>query len=201
MAERDCQKLQGLDNQQPSSEQEKVQRLGSLKSVERARAAVQAKIQSHLLRNQEGFNSEPQGNVGKEITLNLQDALFSAKSMAVMFGDQNFGTDSITANGKILRTWNIFGLYDTAPTTLKHGTKDVTVPESAVYYTATGEKEQEFNKATSAFVTFEVEAKDVMTIKINPDTFSGTYYVTGDTYARSEDTGEDELTRNSSLAA
>ena len=100
--------------------------------------------------------------------------------MAVMFGDQNFGTDSITSTGKILRTWNIFGLYDTAPTTLKHGTKDVTVPESAVYYTATGEKEQQFNKATSAFVTFEVEAKDVMTIKINPDTFSGTYYVTGD---------------------
>lgn len=117
---------------------------------------------------------------GKEISLNLQDALFSAKSMAVMFGDQNFGTDSITATGKILRTWNIFGLYDTAPTTLKHGTKDITVPESAVYYTATGEKEQQFNKATSAFVTFEVEAKDVMTIKINPDTFSGTYYVTGD---------------------
>jgi hypothetical protein len=42
------------------------------------------------------------------------------------------------------------------------------------------------------FVTYEVEAKS-RTINISGDSFPGTYYITGDTYARSDVTGADQF--------
>ena len=44
-----------------------------------------------------------------------------------------------------------------------------------------------------AYVTGTITASDVAEITISAETFPGTYYCTGDTYARSEDTGEDEF--------
>ena len=75
---------------------------------------------------------------GREITLNLQDALFSAKSMAIMFGDADGA--SAPASGSVLRTWNLtkLGTLSAAPTQLDLGLgKKHTVSTSAVYYTAT----------------------------------------------------------------
>jgi hypothetical protein len=47
-------------------------------------------------------------------------------------------------------------------------------------------------KGQKAFVTYTVKAT-TKTIVISGDSFPGTYYVVGDTYARSEITGEDEF--------
>ena len=43
------------------------------------------------------------------------------------------------------------------------------------------------------FFTAEVPVKNMGVIEISANTFPGTYYVTGDTYARSEVTGLDEF--------
>ena len=47
--------------------------------------------------------------------------------------------------------------------------------------------------ADYAYVTFNITGKNVQQIEISAETFPGTYYVTGDTYARSEITGKDEF--------
>lgn len=127
---------------------------------------------------------------GKEITLNLEDALFSAKSMAVMFGDVDGAATQ--ESHSLPRTWDIRGLTS-APTELECGAgKKHTVSASAKYYTATGSSSTEWS-ADAVYVTDDLAVKDYTEIQINPDTFPGTYYVTGDTFARSETTGEDEF--------
>ena len=56
---------------------------------------------------------------GREITLNLQDALFSAKSMAIMYGCP---TDKLSSEaGKVYRTWMLDPNAEAAPTELELG--------------------------------------------------------------------------------
>lgn len=132
---------------------------------------------------------------GKEITLNIEDALFSMKSMAIMYG-------ALDKDGKP----NI----DTTVTTLKrtarkdqvkngkveiHNT-EVPVGENAKYYDEKGQEvaaESGNAPAEYAYVTFDITGKNVQQIEISAETFPGTYYVTGDTYARNEVTGKDEF--------
>lgn len=127
---------------------------------------------------------------GKEITVTLEDALFSAKSMALMFGDLD-GAQSATS-GKILKTWRV---YDgKKPESYSVNGQTIT-PTNLKYYTESGSSIEEAAATTAtniAFVTGEITVES-MTIDINAETFPGTYYITGDTYARSEDNGEDEF--------
>ena len=90
---------------------------------------------------------------GKDINVTLQDALFSAKSMAIMFGDGTVKTDTSTLKKTIAWT----------------ATTGATVP------------------------TFFMPITSAGTINIDANSFPGTYYVTGDTYARSAVTGNDEF--------
>lgn len=46
---------------------------------------------------------------------------------------------------------------------------------------------------TKYFLTYDLEIKEAGVIEIGASTFPGTYYVTGDTYARSAASGEDEF--------
>lgn len=140
---------------------------------------------------------------GREITLNLQDALFSAKSMAIMFGCP---TDNLEAGaGEVYRTWMLDPTATEAPTTLDLGLgKTHTLTGQAKYYKANGDfadktgDTQEpaptgaFAKG-AAYVTDKITTKETTTISINAETFPGTYYCVGDTYARSEVTGEDSF--------
>jgi len=101
---------------------------------------------------------------GKEITVTLEDALFSAKSLAIMFGDS-----TLSSATKITKTITFKG--KTVPTNIElPGGKVVAVPDGAKVYDAKGQE-----------------------IEISANSFPGTYYVTGDTYARSEVTGKDEF--------
>lgn len=121
---------------------------------------------------------------GKEITVNLEDALFSMKSLATMYGAE------VEGQTKIKKTISFTG--PTKPTKWKKpdgtevdilsGTvygddnKVVAVPESGVQY----------------LYTFELDVTGDE-INISPTKFAGTYAVIGDTYARSETTGKDEF--------
>lgn len=124
---------------------------------------------------------------GKEITVTLEDALFSVKSMAIMFGD---GTaDELTT---ITKTRTFTGT--SVPTKYElPGGKTVTITSSTIY-DATGSvvPSGSLKAGTTYFQTFDLNVTG-SSIEISAQTFPGTYYVTGDTYARSEITGKDEF--------
>jgi hypothetical protein len=167
---------------------------------------------------------------GKEINVSLEDALFSAKSMSIMFGDGEtpaeviknvvrtavmrvsgdadyFVADMYDENSKgSIRKKVWFGtkpagqegvqfdsvksklanvrMYDEASNVIKSGNAFASESEwTNVRSTYVGQK---------VFVTYEVEAKS-RTINISGDSFPGTYYIAGDTYARSDVTGADQF--------
>nr|DAZ11219.1 MAG TPA: structural protein [Caudoviricetes sp.] len=124
---------------------------------------------------------------GKEITVTLEDALFSVKSMAIMFGDDT--ADELTT---ITKTRTFTGT--SVPTEYElPGGKTVTITSSTIY-DATGSvvPTNSLQADTTYFQTFNLTVTG-SSIEISAQTFPGTYYVTGDTYARSETTGKDEF--------
>lgn len=183
---------------------------------------------------------------GKEITVSIEDALFSPKSMSIMLGD---GTVAQGTGGYILKTATIrmaatdsgytkaavdyvtADIYDanegskrvklyigenqTAPTgmvaldsqisfsvsgaTSKLYDEDGTELDSA--FTAadlkalrsTGQSDSTGAYSGHKFMfTYWVKAT-TKTITVSGDTFPGTYYIQGDTYARSDVTGKDQF--------
>ena len=164
---------------------------------------------------------------GKEITVNIEDALFSSKSMAIMFGNgtvANKKAQDITktavvrfdSDGKLAKTF-VADVYDAnvgskrvkvrmdsatpaadevafansgitlVSLTSENGTvidKDLT---SSEWETARVDY-----KDQKAFVTYTIKAT-TKTITISGDSFPGTYYVVGDTYARSDIDGRDQF--------
>lgn len=136
---------------------------------------------------------------GKEITVTLEDALFSAKSMAIMFGN---GT--VRDSSTIMKTIQ-FKAEDTGDAEKAKAPTSWTAPDgksyaisSPRYYAADAEDNATltnvttFTKGETYFVSFDISVAG-KTIDISANSFPGTYYVTGDTYARSEITGEDEF--------
>ena len=158
---------------------------------------------------------------GKEITVTLEDALFSAKSMAIMFGNgkvKNFTspeTESATGDyimktlqysfdGKTLPTsWispdgkshNMINrqFYGANGEKLTH--KDAADGASATLtYPKKGEEEEakSLEVGEKYFCTFDLRASGAV-IEVSANSFPGTYYVVGDTFARSEASGLDEM--------
>ena len=124
---------------------------------------------------------------GKEITVTLEDALFSAKSMAIMFGN---GTVVDMDGQKLKKTIQFRGNNKPADWTAPNGDKHII--KDAKYYDVNGKEATTFNDGESYFCTFDVTVKGAA-IEISANSFPGTYYVVGDTYARSEITGRDEF--------
>lgn len=126
---------------------------------------------------------------GKDITVSLEDALFSAKSMAIMFGDSTVKTGLTTLKKTI--SWS----GSAVPTTFDGPQgKKYTVPTGASTYDAAGTVVTTgFTDDQVYYTTFEMPVKDAGEIEISANSFPGTYYVTGDTYARSEKNGADEF--------
>ena len=131
---------------------------------------------------------------GKEITLTLEDALFSPKSMAIMFGNGSVASNSSYSIKKTI-TFTAAAAGDAtaagAPTIWTDANGTPQSIQNPAYYDATGATASTFVKDAKYFVTFDVKA-NAEVITIGPNTFPGTYYITGDTYARSEITGEDD---------
>lgn len=141
---------------------------------------------------------------GKEITLTLQDALFTPASMSAMFGSYE-GSDfrkgvkevkSIDRMEKVVAKRNFI-----VPAGNSNGTPtEADKSAQAVYYDpATMEpfpdgtpivEGEMFYKYTRS-VAYEGQSLGHM-IEVSADKFPGTYRVVGDTYVRSKATGEDE---------
>lgn len=131
---------------------------------------------------------------GKDITVTLEDALFSAKSMAIMFGNGTVSTDVSSLKKTI--SWTATATQTTPPTQFEGPQgKKYAVPSEATTYDATGASASSFTAGQIYYTTFDMAIKDGTsgTIEISANSFPGTYYVTGDTYARSEKTGADEF--------
>jgi hypothetical protein len=138
---------------------------------------------------------------GKEITVTLEDALFSAKSMAIMFG--NGKVKPYSGDTAYIMKTETFVATDTAlpveGTAGSGWTPRFTGPDGRTYkkinpkfYDATGKNVTELVKGDKFFCTFDIKVNGSV-IEISANSFPGTYYVTGDTYARSEASGLDEF--------
>lgn len=129
---------------------------------------------------------------GKEITVTLEDALFSAKSMAIMFsGGANVNTDAIA----ITKTVVVTGGQPIPPTTMPDGTQ-IATPTGGTYYDEAGTSLGTSPTLTAGkkyFYKYSFTPDVTKTIDISANAFPGTYYITGDTYARSQITGKDEF--------
>ena len=146
---------------------------------------------------------------GKEINVTIEDALFSAKSMAIMFGN---GTVTAYSDGAYIMKTEQFTASANASgnTPTAAGWSQYYIgPDGKKYtkqnpkfYTATGEPTTTFvGPVTEAngtitthtyFCSYDLKV-DGAVIEISANSFPGTYYVTGDTFARAEATGDDEF--------
>lgn len=157
---------------------------------------------------------------GKEINVTLEDALFSAKSLAVMFGGI---VDKNDTRQEVLKTLpaDKFTAGDHTIYTTIGPNQTVYIPDSkAIGYVYSGDASKgdvisdgalvtHTNFNTFQFITFDLldtitsdkespaagdaQAVTGIEIEISAEQFPGTYYVTGDTYARSALTGRDEF--------
>lgn len=132
---------------------------------------------------------------GKEITVTLEDALFSAKSMALMYGvDTENTTDNLDFSSveHVLKTVRKVDVIDATHFRINGQSAEV---EGIVYYDAYNKEVEGAEGAAPAEYVYATAKLKVagQQIVISSDKFPGTYYITGDTYARSEATGEDEF--------
>lgn len=133
----------------------------------------------------------------KEINVTLEDALFSAKSMAIMFG--NGTADEYTGNNAyIMKTETFVAESDVSGYTKVDGplASDVggfkhlfelpngqTTPKYNVkFYTEHGVRATNLVAGTKYFASYDLKVNGQI-IEISANSFPGTYYVTGDTYA------------------
>lgn len=165
---------------------------------------------------------------GKEINVTIEDALFSSKSMAIMFGNGSVANKTgdivtktavvnIDKDGK-LPGFFVADVYDAVAGAKRLKVRmDQTTPasdeiafanagitlvsltsENGAVIDSTLTKDEwstvnlEAYKTQKAFVTYTVKAT-TKTITISGDSFPGTYYVVGDTYARSDIDGSDQF--------
>ena len=141
---------------------------------------------------------------GKEITVTLEDAFFSAKSMAIMFGNGQVKTYGKEAGDYIMKTEQFTATATELPTEQKSasGWSNIfTGPDGKTYkkenpkfYDAEGKSMagQTLDIGQKYFCSYDLKATGAV-IEISANSFPGTYYAVGDTYARSEVTGEDEF--------
>ena len=134
---------------------------------------------------------------GKEITVTLEDALYSPRSLALIYGDEDATPEELTAaQGKALIKKTLW----------KQTAGDLTINEKNVTAKINGKEvtltDCEFYKADGTvgssseyeYVTGSMPVVDgALKIDVSANSFPGVYYITGDTYARNEATGKDEF--------
>lgn len=110
--------------------------------------------------------------------------------MAVMFGSVDGEGNPVvdTASTSIIKTVRASEIVGTNQVVINGTTVTAT---DIVYYTATGSSTE--SSTDAAYATFHYTPAEAHTITISAETFPGTYYVTGDTYARSEINGLDDF--------
>lgn len=152
-------------------------------------------------------------DTNKEVTATFEDALFSVKSLAIMFGGQV--TDN-EGNQEVLKTVNAKNLVKEDSfwkITLSNYTMYLE-PSKGTYFKYNGAEVEPVAYTSSIantdfdFMTFDIldctndkaargdanaKLASGLEIKIDASTFGGTYYITGDTFARNYQSGKDEF--------
>ena len=122
---------------------------------------------------------------GKEITLNLEDALFSPQSMNIMLGGME--------GGKLVDMDTVTSVNRMQKVEIKETT---TVPSGDEKWYSTADFSLLEAGTTVNAGTFVYQEKPTAvtgkTINITAANFPGTYRIVGETYARSQKTGKDE---------
>ena len=144
----------------------------------------------------------------KEVTATFEDALFSVKSLAIMFGGE---VKDNGANQEVLKTVTstLTASETSGWSTVVNGTKLYIAADKATYFKYVDDKVKPVaDPATTAdfdFMTFDIldatteegagtsVMAEGLTIRIDASKFGGTYYITGDTYARNYQSGKDEF--------
>lgn len=141
---------------------------------------------------------------GKEITLSLEDALFTPASMSAIFGSYE-GNDfrkgvkeakQIDRFEKCIAKRNFIvpaGNMDGTPSEANHTAQAVFYDPKTMepYADGTPIAEGEIFYKFTRSVAYEGQSIGKL-IEISADKFPGTYKIVGDTFVRSKDTGEDE---------
>ena len=124
---------------------------------------------------------------GKEITVTLEDALFSPASMAIMFGDGDKdgagAVSSVTRMKKVALTATI-----------------TSIPSGKKYYkgaaSGIGMATATTGDLTTGAIVYEEQTISTgvtgTKIEITAENFPGTYKLVGETFARNKKTGKDE---------
>lgn len=126
---------------------------------------------------------------GKEINVTLEDALFSMKSMSIMFGDGKLGS---AGNPGEQTAQTIIKTYPVSKIVGIDGDNPY-IQDNGIKIDLTDKKTQLDAYKTKDFITLDLKEATKSEIEISANSFPGTYYVTGDTYARSQTTGKDEF--------
>lgn len=138
----------------------------------------------------------------KEINLTLEDALYSMKSLGVMFGDKDTtGTDkqlykTIVVNlpaGTTISDTELSGYFKDAVKVngLTFSGIEVYDDQGSKINTSTT---QSITTTGDYFLSAKISGGEVRgTVEISANTFPGQYRIQGDTYGRREADGEDEL--------
>ena len=139
---------------------------------------------------------------GKEINVTLEDALFSAKSLAIMFGNGTVKT--YTGSDALIMKTETFVATSSGDAPVegadalgwKHYFEG---PNGKLYekinpkfYSAAGDIVTALVADTKYFCTFDIKVNGHV-IDVGSNTFPGTYYITGDTFARSDASGDDQF--------
>lgn len=140
---------------------------------------------------------------GKEITVTLEDALFSAKSMAIMFGSGKVKEVTATGTSKLIMRTEEFTATSAVGTASASDAGWNPIYEgpngklhtkiNPKFYDEAGATVTQFAKDAKYFCSYDLAMVNEGVIEISANSFPGTYYVTGDTYARSEASGKDEF--------
>ena len=124
---------------------------------------------------------------GKEITITLEDALFSPASMAVMFGDDN-GLTSVTSVTRMTKK----ALTATDVTSLPTNGVKWFVADSQGKGMTTVTTTAGLEVGQVVYEEATISNATGYKIEITAEKFPGTYKLVGETYARNRKTGKDE---------
>ena len=134
----------------------------------------------------------------KEINLTLEDALYSMKSLGVMFGDKDTSNNTkdlyktIVVNLPASTTVSDTALSSYFDNVVK--VNGLTFSGIKVYDVQGSEVTGTVSTAGDYFLSAKIGGGEVRgTVEISADTFPGQYRIQGDTYGRREADGEDEL--------
>lgn len=130
----------------------------------------------------------------KEINLTLEDALYTPRSMALMFGGNSAWEDGgTTAVVSKYFNWTPDATATEAKAEFEeNGVKWTT---KTVYNASGSAVSDSFAKGETYLCECTATAKKHATLTIGADDFPGTFKLVGDTYARNRNTGNDEYFR------